>query len=335
MKALITGISGQDGSYLAELLLSKGYEVHGIIRRNSSQEVPKNLRGFFDKITSHYSDLTDHVSISKLIQGILPDEIYNLAAQSHVGISFDMPVYSSNVNAFGPVNILESIRTLKQSNPKHDLKFYQASTSEMFGAVAESPQDENTHFRPKSPYAIAKLFAHNNTLYYRDAYDIFACCGILFNHESPRRGDDFVTQKIVKGIKNIVAGAEDHLELGNLNSLRDWGHAKDYVDAMWLMMHHNQPDSYVISTGIQHTVRYFVDRVCEYHNIKLDWVGEGIDECGYDVKTCKKIVSVNPKFFRPADVTTLLGNSNKAKIELGWKPKYNLDQLILDMCENA
>lgn len=333
-KALITGITGQDGSYLAEFLLDKSYEVHGIIRRNSQDEYGENIKHILDKITLHYCDLMDMIGIYSLIDKIMPDEIYNLAAQSQVQVSFDSPEYTANVNAFGPLRILDSIRGIKQRKPDHEIRFYQASTSEMFGDVREMPQTERTPFWPRSPYAIAKVFAHYTTINYYEAYNIYACSGILFNHESPRRGKIFVTRKIVKGIKDVIAGKIDCLELGNLNSMRDWGHAKDYVKAMWLMLQQEKPKTYVISSGKQYSIKYFVEQVCKYHGIDIEWRGKDLDEVGIDAKTGKVLVKVNPKWFRPAEVETLLGDSSLAEKELNWKKEYDIDALIKDMCES-
>jgi len=333
-KALITGITGQDGSYLAEFLLEKSYEVHGILRRNSQDHYGENIKHIADKITLHYCDLLDMIGLNILIDKIMPDEIYNLAAQSQVLVSFESPEYTANVNAFGPLRILDCIRNAKIKNPNHEIRFYQASTSEMFGDVQEIPQTENTPFRPRSPYAIAKTFAHYTTINYHEAYGIYACSGILFNHESPRRGKIFVTRKIVKGIKDVISGKLEYLELGNLNSLRDWGHAKDYVEAMWLMLQQKDPKTYVISSEKQYSIKYFVEQVCKYHNIEIEWRGKDLDEVGFDKNTGKIFIKVNPKWFRPAEVSTLLGDSSLAQKELNWKRQYNIDALIKDMCES-
>jgi GDPmannose 4,6-dehydratase len=334
-KALITGITGQDGSYLAEFLLEKGYEVHGTLRRNSRENYEDNISHIKTKIVLHHADLADSSNIFPLIENIMPDEIYNLAAQSHVKVSFELPEYTTNVNAIGALRILETIRNIQEKNPKKRIKFYQASTSEMFGEVMEIPQTEKTPFWPRSPYAIAKVFAHQSTINYREAYGIFACSGILFNHESPRRGNSFVTQKIVKGIQDIIDGKKECLELGNLSALRDWGHAKDYVEAMWLMMQQNESDCYVISTGKQYSVKYFVEKVCAFHGIEIEWVGKNEKETGWwkNRKDKKKIITVNKNFFRPAEVYTLLGDNSRARKKLNWEPKYSLDELILEMCE--
>ncbi len=332
-KALITGIAGQDGSYLAELLLEKGYEVHGFLRRNSYDNYEKNIAHIKKRLNLHYCDLTDFISVMNHIQTILPDEIYNLAAQTQVKVSFEIPEYTANANAIGVMRILDCIRNVQENNPEKKIKFYQASTSEMFGKVQEIPQTEKTPFWPRSPYAIAKVFAYFTTINYHEAYNIFACTGILFNHESPRRGKIFVTKKIVRGIQHIIDGKLDVLELGNLSALRDWGHAKDFVEAMWLMMQRDTPKNYVIATGKQYTIKYFIEKVCEYHGINIVWHGEGLDEVGIDSKTNKILVKINPKFFRPAEVNTLIGDSSLAKHELGWEPKHSIDDLIKEMCE--
>lgn len=333
-KALITGITGQDGSYLADLLLEKGYEVHGILRRNSYDNYGENIKHIENKLNLHYSDLTDMISLKNILEKVMPDEVYNLAAQSQVLVSFDLPEYTANVNAFGPLRILDCIRSIKETHPNHTIKFYQASTSELFGDVRETPQNENTPFWPRSPYAIAKAFAHYTTVNYYEAYGIFACSGILFNHESPRRGKIFVTRKIVQGIKNIAENKQEYLELGNLNALRDWGHAKDYVRAMWLMLQQDKPKTYIISSGKQYSIKYFVELVCKYFNIDIEWSGSGLDEVGIDKKTKKVIIKINPKFFRPAEVFTLMGDNSSARKELNWHPEYDIDMLVKDMCES-
>ncbi len=333
-KALITGITGQDGSYLADLLLEKGYEVHGLLRRNSYDDYGKNIKHIESQLHLHYADLTDMISLKNILESVLPDEVYNLAAQSQVLVSFQAPEYTANVNAFGPMRILDCIRGMKVSHPEHTIKFYQASTSEMFGKVQTVPQNEQTPLYPRSPYAIAKTFAHYTTLNYYEAYGIFACSGILFNHESPRRGKIFVTRKIVQGIKHIAEGHDEILELGNLNAFRDWGHAKDYVRAMWLMMQQDIPKAYVIATGKQYTIRHFVELVCQYFAIDLEWRGSGLDEVGVDRKTNRVIVKINPKYFRPAEVDTLLGDSSLAQRELQWTPDYTIETLVQDMCQH-
>jgi len=331
--ALITGITGQDGSYLAELLLEKGYEVHGIKRRASSMNTQRIDHLYDDKnLTLHYGDLTDSLAITRIIDNICPDEIYNLGAQSHVQVSFETPENTANSDALGALRILESIRILGLSNTT---KFYQAATSELYGLVQEVPQTETTPFYPRSPYGVAKLYAYWITKNYREAYDMFACNGILFNHESPRRGETFVTRKIVLGLNAIASGKQDILKLGNLNALRDWGHAKDYVYAMWLMMQQDKPEDYVIATGEEYTVKQFVEACAPYFGIDIEWRGSGINECGYDKNTGNKIVSVDSRYFRPAEVDRLVGDSSKARIELGWKPEFTFNDLVKDMCKNG
>ena len=331
MKALITGINGQDGSYLAELLLSKGYEVHGIVRRTSTNNLYR-IKHILSKITLHYGDLSDSLSLVKIIQEVNPDEIYNLAAQSDVRASFDVPEYSADVDAVGTLRLLEACRICRIEKT---VKFYQASTSELFGKVEKSPQSETTPFHPYSPYAIAKQYAFWMVKEYREAYGMFACNGILFNHESERRGEEFVTRKITLAAARIAQGLQDHLELGNLNSLRDWGYAKDYVECMWLMLQQDKPDDFVIATGEQHSVREFVELAFKHNGISMKWQGSGIDEIGIDTKTNKVIVSINPKFFRPTEVTSLCGDSTKAKIILGWNPlKTNFNELVSIMAES-
>lgn len=326
-KALITGITGQDGSYLAEFLLEKGYKVHGIIRRSSTPNterikhlIKKNL------IILHEGDLADSANIIKIIKEVKPDEIYNLAAQSHVGTSFEMAEYTSNIDALGVLRILEAVHILQLEKT---CKIYQASTSELYGKVENGPQDENTPFHPYSPYAIAKQYGYWIVKQYREAYNMFACNGILFNHESERRGENFVTRKITLAAARIAEGLQEHLELGNLDSLRDWGYAKDYVECMWLILQHEKPDDFVIATGEQHTVRDFTEKAFKANGITIRWEGHGIDEKGYDVKTGKMVVYVNPKFFRPTDVVDLLGNPTKAMTKLGWNPrKTSYEELI-------
>lgn len=328
-KALIFGVTGQDGSYLSELLLEKGYEVHGVKRRASS---PNTSR--IDHIYSnpnfrlYYGDVTDSLSVTSLIQNIKPDEIYNLAAQSHVKVSFEIPEYTANVDAMGTLRILESIRML---GLEKEIKFYQASTSELFGLVQEIPQTETTPFYPRSPYGVAKMYGYWIVKNYREAYNIFACNGILFNHESPRRGETFVTQKIVNGISKFYESGEI-LKLGNLNSLRDWGHAKDYVEAMWLMLQQENAEDFVIATGKQFSVREFVERTADWFGISIKWEGEGLQEIGVCKDTGKVVVMVDQKYFRPTEVETLLGDSTKAKNILGWEPKMTFQDLVDDMC---
>jgi GDPmannose 4,6-dehydratase len=326
-KVLITGITGQDGSYLAELLLQKGYEVHGIVRRSSLINTDR-IDHIFEKIDLHYGDVVDGSRVTSLIQDIQPDEIYNLAAQSHVAVSFEIPEYTANVDALGTLKILEAIRTLKKP-----CKFYQASTSELYGKVQETPQTEKTPFYPRSPYGVAKLYGYWITKNYRESYDLFACTGILFNHESPRRGETFVSRKVVKALNAIKNGKQNTLRLGNLNAMRDWGHAKDFVEAMWLMLQQDTPKDYVIATGKQYSVRQLVEECAPYFGMNIVWSGFGIDEVGIDINTNKIIVVVDEKYFRPAEVDTLLGDSTLARNELGWIPKYAFKQLIREMCE--
>lgn len=332
-KALITGITGQDGSYLAELLLEKNYEVHGIIRRASISNTSRIDHLIAEnKIALHDGDLTDSSSLMRIIGEVQPDEIYNLAAQSHVQVSFDVPEYSSEVDAMGVLRIIEAVRILGLSKKT---KIYQASTSELYGKVEEVPQKETTPFHPYSPYAVAKQYGFWITKEYREAYGMFACNGILFNHESERRGENFVTRKITLAAGRIAEGLQDHLELGNMDSLRDWGYAKDYVECMWLILQHDVPDDFVIATGEQHTVRDFTEKAFAANGITVRWNGEGIDEKGYDDKTGKMLVCVNPKWFRPTDVNNLLGDPTKAKTVLGWNPqKTSYEQLVEIMAKH-
>ena len=327
-RALITGITGQDGSYLAELLLEKGYEVHGIIRR-SSQINTQRIDHLYQNIKLHYGDLTDSTNIVRVIQKVQPDEIYNLGAQSHVKVSFEMPEYTADVDGVGTLRVLEAVRLLGMEN---QVRIYQASTSELYGLVQETPQSETTPFYPRSPYGVAKIYGYWITKNYREAYGMYACTGILFNHESPRRGETFVTRKIVRGLSRISVGLEDVLELGNLNAKRDWGHAKDFVEAMWLMLQQDEPEDYVIATGKQYSVREFVEEAAPYFEMNIVWEGDGIMERGIDKNTGKTIVKVNAKYFRPAEVETLLGDATKAKEKLGWEPKISFKQLVEDMC---
>jgi len=329
-KALITGIAGQDGSYLAEFLLDKGYEVHGLIRRSSNYVHP-NTVNIRNRVTFHHGDLSDNNNIRNLIDKVKPSEIYNLAAQSHVKISFEMPESTGDINALGPLRILDSIHALKIEN---DTKFYQASTSEMFGITPHMPQNEDTPFYPGSPYSVAKLYAYWITVNYRESYGIFGCNGILFNHESPRRGELFVTRKITQAFANIVLGKQKVLELGNMNSLRDWGHAKDYVRSMWMMLQQDKPDDYVISAGHQTSIREFCNYTAEYFNISLKWEGEGLNEVARNAATGEIIIRVNPEFYRPVDVVNLCGDSTKARNILGWKPEFTLQDLVNDMCKS-
>ena len=329
-KALITGITGQDGSYLSEFLLEKGYEVHVIIRRSSSFNTSR-IDHIFDSLKLHYGDLIDSQSLNSLMNHIKPDEIYNLGAQSHVKVSFDVPDYTAQVDALGTLRLLESIRTCKLESK---VRFYQASTSELYGLVQEVPQTESTPFYPRSPYGVAKLYGFWIVKNYREAYQLHASSGILFNHESPRRGETFVTRKITRGLKNIKNNNQDILELGNLNSLRDWGHAEDYVEAMWMMLQQDKPDDYVISMEEQHSVREFVEKAGDYFGFDIIWEGVGVNECGIDKNTGQTIVKVNPKYFRPTEVETLLGDCTKAKNVLGWKPSISFDDLVEDMCKH-
>ena len=333
-KALITGITGQDGSYLAELLLEKGYEVHGLKRRSSLFNTDR-VDHIFDTSPNfylHFGDLTDSTNIIRLINEIKPDEIYNLGAQSHVQVSFETPEYTANSDAVGVLRVLEAIRILKMENK---VRFYQASTSEMYGLVQEVPQKETTPFYPRSPYGVAKLYGHWITKNYREAYNMYACSGILFNHESPRRGETFVTQKIVMGLRSISEDRQEILELGNLNALRDWGHAKDFVRAMWLMLQQESPEDFVIATGEQYSVKQFVEACAPYFGFNIEWHGEGLDESGIDTISGKTIIKINPKYFRPTEVDTLLGDASYAKNKLGWQPEVSFENLVKDMCENG
>jgi GDPmannose 4,6-dehydratase len=327
-KALITGITGQDGSYLAELLLEKGYEVHGIVRRASLINTDR-IDHIYDSITLHYGDLTDSTNLVRIIQIVQPDEIYNLGAQSHVKVSFEIPEYTGQVDALGTLRILEAVRLLGMEK---NVRIYQASTSELYGLVQEIPQRETTPFYPRSPYGCAKIYGYWITKNYRESYGMYACTGILFNHESPRRGETFVTRKITRALSRISTGQQKILELGNLNAKRDWGHAKDFVEAMWLMLQQETPDDFVIATGEQYSVREFVEEAAPYFGMKIVWEGEGLNEVGIDKNTGKTIVRVNPKYFRPAEVETLLGDATKAKEKLGWTPKTSFKQLVEDMC---
>ena len=330
-KALITGITGQDGSYLAEFLLEKGYEVHGIHRRSSISNMGR-IEHILDKITLHDGDLSDSSSLIRIINIVQPDEIYNLAAQSHVQVSFDVPEYSGDVDALGVLRILEAVRILGLTKKT---KVYQASTSELYGKVEEIPQKETTPFHPYSPYAVAKQYGFWITKEYREAYGMFAVNGILFNHESERRGETFVTRKITLAAGRIAEGLQDHLELGNMDSLRDWGYAKDYVECMWMILQHDTPEDFVIATGEQHTVRDFTEKAFAVNGMKIRWEGTGIDEKGYDAETGKLLVSVNPQWFRPTDVDNLWGDPTKARTVLGWNPqKTSYEELIRIMAEH-
>lgn len=332
-KALITGVTGQDGSYLAEFLLEKDYEVHGIVRRASTEKKERidHLEGN-PNFHLHYGDLTDSLSLVKIISKVEPDEIYNLAAQSHVAVSFEVPEYTADATGTGVIRLLEAIRTC---GLEKKCRFYQASTSELFGKVQEIPQSETTPFYPYSPYAAAKQYAYWVVRNYREGYGMFATNGILFNHESERRGETFVTRKITLAAAKIAAGVQDKLYLGNLDALRDWGYAKDYVECMWLMLQHNEPDDFVVATGEQYSVRDFCTRAFKRAGIELRWEGVGVEEKGIDAKTGKVVVEVSPEFFRPTDVVTLLGNPAKAKEKLGWNPrKTSFDELVNIMVDN-
>jgi len=336
--ALITGITGQDGSYLAEFLLSKGYEVHGVIRRSSSFNTGRILHLYKDPLTHsggsmqlHYGDMTDSSCLVKLVHDIRPTEIYNLAAQSHVKVSFDLSEYTANVDALGTLRILDAIRT---ANLEEEVKFYQASTSELYGKVQEVPQRETTPFYPRSPYGVAKLYGYWIVVNYREAYNIFAVNGILFNHESPRRGETFVTRKITRSVAKIFLNELEFFELGNLDSKRDWGHARDYIEAMWLMLQQDVPQDYVIATGESHSVREFVELAFKHIGREILWEGNGINEVGKERETGIIRVRVNPKYFRPSEVEFLLGDSTKATTNLGWKPKTSFLQLVQEMLDS-
>ena len=332
--ALITGVTGQDGAYLAEFLLEKGYKVHGIKRRTSlfnTDRIDHLYQDPHDKkprFFLHHGDLTDSTSLIRIIQEVQPDEIYNLAAQSHVAVSFEEPEYTANSDALGALRILEAIRIL---GLEKKTKYYQASTSELFGEVQETPQNEKTPFHPRSPYAVAKLYAYWITINYREAYGIYACNGILFNHESPIRGETFVPRKITRALARITLGLQDTLYLGNIDAKRDWGHAKDYVEMQWLMLQQDKPEDFTISTGVQYTVRDFVNIAAEELGIKLKWNGTGIDEMAIDVTTGKTIVQIDSRYFRPTEVETLLGDSTKAREKLGWVPKISFKELVKEM----
>lgn len=331
--ALITGVTGQDGAYLAELLLSKGYEVHGVKRRTSLfntariDHLIEGPAGASGRFALHHGDMTDSSSLTHILQNVRPDEVYNLAAQSHVAVSFEEPEYTANSDALGALRLLEAIRFLGFGT---STRFYQASTSELYGLVHESPQRETTPFHPRSPYAVAKLYAYWITVNYREAYGMYACNGIMFNHESPLRGETFVTRKITRALARIHLGADLVLELGNLNARRDWGHARDYVEMMWMMLQQDVPEDYVIATGRQYSVRDFVIAAASELGMALTFEGEGVDEVGRDASG-RVIVRVNPQYFRPAEVETLLGDSSKARTKLGWTPRLSFDELVRDM----
>ena len=333
-KALITGITGQDGSYLAELLLEKGYEVHGIKRRASSYNTSRIDHLYQDvhepdrRLFLHYGDLTDSMNLTRLIQEIAPDEVYNLGAQSHVKVSFECPEYTANADGLGTLRLLEAIRSC---GFEKKTRFYQASTSELYGLVQETPQKETTHFYPRSPYAVAKLYAYWITVNYRESYRMFACNGILFNHESPRRGETFVTRKITRSVARIKLGIEECLYLGNLNSKRDWGYAKDYVEGMWKILQQEQPEDFVLATGVTTTIRRFCEMAFAEVGMEIIWQGSGLEEKGIDKATGRTVVAVDPRYFRPAEVDLLLGDPRKAQEKLGWKPKYDLPTLVREM----
>lgn len=333
-KALITGITGQDGSYLAELLLEKGYEVHGIMRRSSSFNTGRIDQVYQDphdkgrRLILHYGDLTDGSNLSRIIEKIRPNEIYNLGAQSHVRASFDIPVYTADSDALGVLRLLDAIREAEIKT-----KFYQAGSSEMFGKVLETPQKETTPFYPRSPYGCAKVFAHHIAVNYREAYNMFVCNGILFNHESPRRGGTFVTKKTVSAFAKIKAGRQEKLFLGNLDACRDWGYAKEYVEAMWLMLQQPKPDDFVIATGETHSVRELVEEVAKFFDYEIQWEGKGLKERGVDKKTGKVLVEIDENYYRPSEVDVLLGDMTKAKTVLGWEPKVKFKELVKIMCE--
>jgi GDPmannose 4,6-dehydratase len=335
-KAIITGITGQDGSYLAEFLYEKGYEVHGIIRRGSSfntwriDHLYKDSH-YAERFFLHYGDLTDSTNLIRLIKKIEPDEIYNLGAQSHVKVSFDVPEYTANSDALGVLRILEAVRLLDMTKK---VKIYQASTSELYGKIQETPQTEKTPFYPRSPYGVAKLYAYWIIKNYREAYNMYACNGILFNHESPRRGQTFVTRKVTMGLAKIKMGQQDKIYLGNLEAKRDWGYAKEFVEVMWLMLQQDKPRDFVIATGETHSVRELVEETCKALEIEIEWKGEGIDEVGIDKKTGKTIIEIDPEYFRPTEVDLLIGDGSKAEKELGWKPKTKFKNLVRLMAES-
>ena len=326
--ALITGITGQDGSYLAELLIEKGYEVHGIVRRSSLINTHR-IDQIYGMIHLHYGDLTDATNLISVIKKVEPNEIYNLGAQSHVKVSFETPEYTGQVDGLGTLRILEAVRILGMQD---DVRIYQASTSELYGLVQEVPQKETTPFYPRSPYGIAKLYGYWIVKNYREAYGMHASSGILFNHESPRRGETFVTRKITRGLSHISVGQQECLYLGNLNAKRDWGHAKDFAEAMWLMLQQEEPDDYVIATGEQYSVKDFVEAAAPFFGFNIEWMGDGLEEVGYDWNTKRTIVRVDSRYFRPAEVESLLGDASKAKQKLGWEPKITFKQLVEDMC---
>ena len=327
-KALITGITGQDGSYLAEFLLKKGYEVHGIVRRSSLINTHR-IDHIYEKLKLHYGDLTDAVSVMGVIKEVEPCEIYNLGAQSHVKVSFKIPEYTGQVDAMGTLRVLEAVRMLGMEK---DVRIYQASTSELYGGINDAPLTETTPFHPRSPYGVAKLYGYWIIKNYREAYGMHCSSGILFNHESERRGETFVTRKITRGLSRISVGLEKLLRLGNIHAKRDWGHARDYVEAMWLMLQQDKPDDYVIATGEQYSVKDFIEEAAPYFGFKLEWMGEGLDETAFDWNTKKPVIIIDPEYFRPAEVESLLGDATKAKNVLGWEPKTSFKQLVEEMC---
>ena len=336
-KALVTGITGQDGAYLAELLLAKGYEVHGVRRRLSrpnTQRIDHLIGDTYGRgkgLILHHGDMADSTRLTHIIRSVQPDEVYNLAAQSHVQVSFETPEYTTDVDALGTLRLLEAIRLLGMGD---HVRFYQASTSELFGQVTEIPQNENTPFHPRSPYGVSKLYAYWITVNYREAYGMYACNGVLFNHESPRRGEMFVTRKVTRAVARIALGVDDRLYLGNLEARRDWGHAKDYVDAIWRILQQDEPEDFVVATGKIHTVRQMCEMAFGHTGVDLRWEGEGVEEKGYDRKTGALIVEVDPHFFRPAEVNFLQGDASKAREKLGWVPRYSVQEMIEEMVEH-
>lgn len=336
-RALITGVTGQDGAYLAELLVGKGYEVHGIKRRTSLINTDRIDHLYQDpheqnvRLVLHYGDLTDATNLIRIVQQVRPDEIYNLGAQSHVAVSFETPEYTADANGVGTLRLLEAIRLLGLCGKT---RFYQASTSELYGLVRETPQTETTPFYPRSPYAVAKLYAYWITVNYREAYGMYACNGILFNHESPLRGETFVTRKITLGLARVKLGLLDCVYLGNLDACRDWGHARDYVEMQWLMLQQDRPDDYVIATGVQYSVRQFVDAVAARLGLSIRWEGTGLDEVGIERSSGQRIVAVDPRYFRPTEVDTLLGDPGKAREKLGWTPRTSFEQLVAEMADH-
>ena len=336
-KALITGVTGQNGAYLAEWLLGRGYEVHGLKRRTSLFNTDRIDHLYEDphvpdaRLHLHHADMTDSTNLIRVMQQVQPDEVYNLAAQSHVAVSFEMPEYTANADALGTLRLLEAIRIL---GLEKKTRFYQASTSEMFGRVQETPQRESTPFYPRSPYGVAKVYAHWITVNYREAYGLFACSGILFNHESPVRGETFVTRKITRGLARIAAGLDQCVYLGNLDAKRDWGHARDYARAQWLMLQQDRPDDYVIATGVQHTVREFASLAAQQLGFELEWQGQGANERGVDRRSGRVLVQIDPRYFRPTEVDSLLGDASKARAQLGWQPESTFAELVAEMVES-